>query len=277
MSVIDILSGSAGGGMNFDPKALLARAGAVQPVSPLAAPAPTPEGNATPLDIPTPPSANGSIVVTGNNDSRVRIKAGNNATSIANVLGEKDPTTNILSILYETGGLLFPYTPSITVNQSVNWDPLTLVHTNWDVHAYQRTPSVNISVSGIFTAQNQREGEYVMAVLHFLRVVTKSYYGIEDSKKGKAGIPPPVLYFSGYGDFIFRGIPCVIKSYNYTFDENTDSSVFWSRTNQSARLPAKMNITIELGVQIGFDKQKNDFNLDDFRTGKLLSVGGTFF
>jgi hypothetical protein len=222
--------------------------------------------------------ANSTILETSMGDSsssapdyRVRIRAGTNSAQVEQVLGKNDPTTNILSILYETNGLMFPYTPTIAVSQSVNWDPMSLVHTNYDVLSYQRTPSVTISVTGTFTAQNQREGEYLMAVLHFLRVVTKSYYGVEDAKKGLAGVPPPVLYFEGHGNFIFNKIPCVIKSYSYSFEDGIDSNVFTARMSSlKARLPAKMSIQMELGVQINPNKQKNEFSLDSFRTGKNL-------
>ena len=204
-------------------------------------------------------------------DYRVRIRAGSSASQVEQVLGKNDPTSNILSILYETNGLMFPYTPTIAVSQSVNWDPMSLVGTNFDVLSYQRTPSVTISVTGIFTTQNQREGEYLMAVIHFLRVVTKSYYGVTDAKKGLAGVPPPVLYFEGHGNFIFNKIPCVIKSYSFSFEEGIDSNVFTARmTSLKARLPAKMSIQMELGVQINPDKQKNIFSLDSFRSGKNL-------
>ncbi len=205
------------------------------------------------------------IVVTGTNDHRLRISP----QSYEQVLGKNDPQENIMSILWETNGLLFPYTPNVTVSQSVNWDPMALVHTNFDFQNYQRTPSVSISVSGAFTAQNQREGEYVMAVIHFLRVVTKSYFGVEDAQNELAGIPPPVLMLQGFGTHIFKRLPVVIKSYNYTFDENMDATVFYSRNNESARLNAKMMISVELAVQTNLDKQRNQFSLDEYRTGKL--------
>lgn len=212
-------------------------------------------------------------------DTRLRIKAGRTSQSVAQVLGPRDPNSNILSMLYETQGLLFPYTPTINVNQTVNWDPISLVQNNYDVNTYQRTPSVGISVTGVFTTQTQREGEYVMAVLHFLRTVTKSYFGTKDSTSGKAGTPPPVVYLDGFGDFMFATLPCVIKSYSYAFDENTDSNVFTSRTGAKARLPAKLSISMELGVQINMNRQRSDFSLDEFRTGALLkdrSEGGWF-
>jgi hypothetical protein len=227
-----------------------------------------------------PGITDGDIVVNaGSNDMRIRLRAGKTTSSIAQVLGAKDKT-NILSILYETEGMLFPYTPAISVSQAVNWDPIALIQNNYDVNAYQRTPSVNISVTGTFTTQTQREGEYLMAVLHFLRTVTKSYFGEIDREAGKAGTPPPVLYFDGYGDFMFRYIPVVVKSYSYAFDESVDSNVFTAKNGMRAKLPAKMTITMELGMQMNMNRQRKEFSLDKFRTGELMtssvSSGGWF-
>jgi hypothetical protein len=214
------------------------------------------------------------IVVTGVADRRMRLIAGITEESMKQVLGANDPTSNLLAVLYTFKGIMFPFTPTINVSQAVNWDPIALSQTNWDVNAYQKTPSVNISIAGTFTAQNPREGEYLMAVIHFLRVVTKSYFGIKD--QDKAGIPPPVLYLNGYGDAMFNYLPCVVKSTSYSFDESTDTNYFVSRSGNSAMLPAKLVINMELGVQINPDKQRTEFSLDEFRTGNLLKNGGWF-
>ena len=281
MGTLGLIIGSQ---LNFDAKAITSELAKTADKLPAVAP--------TPAAAPATDADGPDIVVTGSNDTRVRIRAGRTSTSIASVLGPNDPTKNLLSIMYETGGLLFPYTPNMTFSQSVNWDPLAMVQTNWDLNTYQRTPSVNVSLNGIFTAQNQREGEYLMAVLHFLRVVTKSYYGTGEgagdtgdaagdkaaisSAQSKAGIPPPVLYLDGYGTLLFRSMPVVIKAFNYTFDENTDSKLFKSRSGLSARLPAKLMLSIELGAQMNPNRARSEFDLDKFRTGELLKSGGWF-
>jgi hypothetical protein len=232
--------------------------------------------DSTPLVIPGITDSDEIVVKSSSDDMRIRLRAGKTTSAIEQILGPNKPSENVLSILYETEGMLFPYTPAISVSQSVNWDPIALIQNNYDVNSYQRTPSVNISVTGTFTTQTQREGEYLMAVLHYLRTVTKSYFGVQDRASGKAGTPPPVLYFDGYGDFIFRYIPVVVKSYSYAFDEAVDSSIFTARSGHRAKLPAKMSITMELGMQVNMERQREEFSLDKFRTGALISEGGWF-
>ena len=205
------------------------------------------------------------IIVSGDTDVRLKVRPLNDKV----VYGDNDPTTNIMSILYETNGLLFPYKPTITLNQAINWDPLALIHTNFDINAYQRTPSVSVSVAAPFTAQTQREGEYLMAVLHFLKVVSKSYYGVSAAEEGTAGIPPPVLKLHGFGTTAFSNVPVILKNYSYTFDDQVDYTLFFAKNDESAYLPAKLQITMEFALQFSVTEQREYFSLNEFRSGKL--------
>ena len=49
--------------------------------------------------------------------------------------------------------------------------------------------------------------------MHFLRAVTKMFFG-EDEGYGLKGNPPPILHLSGYGDKMFRKVPVIINTFN---------------------------------------------------------------
>jgi hypothetical protein len=190
------------------------------------------------------------------------------------IYGDPKMADNVLSILHPSGpdgtnGLIFPYTPQITVNQSVNYAEIGLVHTNSDVYAYQRTPSVSLEISAKFTVQNQREGRYTLAALHFLRTVSKMYFGQDDKKSGRAGLPPPTLMFSGYGNWMFDNLPVVVKNHSYTLDDHVDM-VTIQHAGGVARLPSMFQISLSLGVQQTPKRQRTAFSLDKFRTGELM-------
>ena len=175
---------------------------------------------------------------------------------------------NILSILHQTGGMLFPYTPIISVEQSVDYKTIDLVHANGDINAYSRTPSVTLNVTGKFTVQNQREGEYLIAVLHFLRTVSKMHFGQDDAN---AGLPPPVLYFHGYGTYMFNGLKCILKSHSFSLDDTVDYvNVVTDGGGVTTRVPSMLTISLTLGVQNTPSEMKNKFNLDEYRTGHLM-------
>ena len=129
-------------------------------------------------------------------DYRVKIQPiGEDNKSMEMILGP-DLSSNILRPLWKTRGLMFPYTPMIQVQHaSINYGQYDLAHTNYDYFAYQRTSSPTATVTGVFGAHTQEEAEYMMAAIHFLRVVTKSNFGLQDDNRGT---PPPKLAITYY-------------------------------------------------------------------------------
>lgn len=204
-----------------------------------------------------------SSVARESSDPRVRLKA----QSIS-VYGD-----GIMSILKDTNGLMFPYTPTIQVSQDVNYATMAMTHANTDYHSYTNTPNVSISLTGKFTVQNQREGRYALAALHFLRTASKMHFGESDAAAGKAGLPPPVLLLHGYGTYMFNNIKVLLRNHSYSFDDNVDM-VNVAVANGSARLPALFTVSISLVVQQTPQAMRKRFSLDEFRSGALLEQGG---
>lgn len=181
--------------------------------------------------------------------------------------------TGILSILATTNGVIFPYTPTIQFTQSVSYADLQLVHSDTDYPAYTRTSLSSINVTGKFTVQNQREGQYAMAVIHFLRTVSKSYFGDKDRAAGKAGLPPPVLTFSAYGPYVFNRVRCVLKNHAWSFDEGMDTVPVKLNNGSTVRLPAMFSIQTELMPVQTPHRMKTEFSFDAFASGSLMGSG----
>ena len=120
---------------------------------------------------------------------------------------EKSP---ILKPLVSAGGLVFPYTPSISIQHSAQYDELAITHQNYQYLAYQNSKAEAITISGPFNVEDYVQAQYWIAALHFLRSATKMYTGDTDFQ----GSPPPILYLNGYGDHVFKNVPVVIKSFN---------------------------------------------------------------
>ena len=81
-------------------------------------------------------------------------------------------------------GIMFPFTPVINVNHTVDYTTYDLVHTNYQQNAYSRTRNPSIQVTGQFASQTPDEARYTLGVIHFLRVVTKMHFGSADKYKG---------------------------------------------------------------------------------------------
>jgi hypothetical protein len=151
--------------------------------------------------------------LTQNPDNR-RVILKPKPAAMSRVLGN-----GLLNPLKETGGMIWPYTPSISSNMEVDYQNMATVHANQDFHVYSKTPAVQLQVNGDFTVQNQKEGQYAMAAIHFLRTVTKMNFGENDPL---AGTPPPVLLFSAYGEFVFHNLPVIVKGFQIEFPDSVD-------------------------------------------------------
>lgn len=125
----------------------------------------------------------------------------------------------ILNPLKDVGGLIWPYTPSITYQHPITYETVSVTHANQDFHIYSRTPAVNLQVSGEFSVQNQQEGAYALAAIHFLRTMAKMNFGETDPQ---AGTPPPVLLFNAYGPFVFKDVPVIVKDFSTEFPQDVD-------------------------------------------------------
>jgi hypothetical protein len=126
----------------------------------------------------------------------------------------------ILLPLVATDGVLFPYTPQVSVTYAANYDPTELVHSNYKIYQYRGSSVDQISITCDFTAQDTFEANYLLAVIHFFRSATKMFYGKD--KKPNIGSPPPLCYLNGLGTFQFNNHPLVITSFNYSLPSDVD-------------------------------------------------------
>ena len=132
----------------------------------------------------------------------------------------KAQNPGILEPLQKTDGVIFPYVPSIQVTYAAHYDPAELTHSNYKIYQYKSSSVDQISITCDFTAQDNEEANYLLAVIHFFRSVTKMFYGQDEIPK--PGTPPPLCYLSGMGDFQFDRHPLVISSFNYSLPTDVD-------------------------------------------------------
>ena len=119
-------------------------------------------------------------------------------------------SSSVLAPLKNAGGLVFPYTPTISISHSAQYDDVAITHQNYQFMAYQNSKANAISISGPFNVEDAVQAQYWIAAVHFLRSATKMYSGDGES----AGSPPPILSLNGYGDFVFKNVPVVITSFS---------------------------------------------------------------
>jgi hypothetical protein len=219
-------------------------------------------------------------------DHRARLQP-KNIRNARDILGE-EKDSNILYPLYSTQGVIFPYTPTIVTGYAAEYAASEFVHTNYNYNSYVRSYPKDITITAEFTAQTNDEALYLLAVMHFFRSATKSYFGV--TPYNKAGTPPPVLLFSYMGEHQFNRVPVVVKSFDYTLPSDvdyvsvntTDVSLYTTgfgvklpRSNSSGytQVPVLLTVTVVLDTQYSPIQTRNEFNLDLFRSGHLMDRG----
>ena len=148
-----------------------------------------------------------------NGDWRVRLRLAPGATYLY-----KDADNKLLAPLAASDGVVFPYMPSIGTTYSANYDQTDLVHSNYKGYFYRNSAVDAVSITGKFTAQDTFEANYMLAVIHFFRSVTKMFYG----QDWQRGAPPPLVFLSGLGEYQFNNHPCVVNSFNYSLPNDVD-------------------------------------------------------
>ena len=160
-------------------------------------------------------------------DWRVRISLAPNSNYLYNA-----PSPGILAPLSAktgTGGVIFPYTPNVTVTYAAGYDATDIAHSNYKVFQYKSSSVDTISITGDFTAQDTNEANYMLAVIHFFRSVTKMFYGQDNNPKN--GVPPPLCYLSGFGTYQFDNHPMAITNFTYATPTDVDYIRAGSMTN----------------------------------------------
>jgi hypothetical protein len=151
--------------------------------------------------------------MTNNGDWRVRLSLASSADYLY-----KAPNPGILAPLARTDGVVFPYMPKIETGYKADYDPYSLTHSNYKGYFYKSSYTDAVSLTGTFTAQDTTEANYMLAVIHFFRSVTKMFYG-QDAQRGS---PPPLVYLTGLGEYQFSAHPCVVSSFTYSLPTDVD-------------------------------------------------------
>lgn len=113
-------------------------------------------------------------------------------------------------------GIRWPTTPSVFVSHSASYDSRAVIHNNYPYYAYQNSQVDSMVINGSFPVMSAEDGRHWLATIHFLRTVTKMYYG----QGTNVGNPPPICKLNGYGNYVFQNVPVIIT--NFTVDLRAD-------------------------------------------------------
>lgn len=185
-------------------------------------------------EMPQKPAGN-IVQLNPSGDWRVRMNIAPTLMALYHLASPGD----VLYPLKQTNGVIFPYTPTIQTGYKANYEVTELVHTNYKNHFYKNSSIEDITINADFTAQDQQEAQYLLAVIHFFRSVTKMFYG--QDKSPNAGTPPPLVFLSGFGAYNYDNHPLLISSFSYTLPNEVDYIRTTSTGKYSSTSPGASN------------------------------------
>lgn len=125
----------------------------------------------------------------------------------------------VLAPLRDAGALVFPYTPSISITAAASYEETPLTHQNFASISYQNSRLDTIQITAPFYVEDAVQAQYWLAAVHYFRSVTKMYTGDTGQTSGN---PPPIVLLNGYGDYVFKNIPVVVKSFSLELPQDVN-------------------------------------------------------
>jgi hypothetical protein len=169
----------------------------------------------------------------------------------------------MFTLLKETGGVVWPYLPQITVSTKANYTQIDPTHNNFPFQAYKNSQVDEISISGEFSAETETDAAYWIAATTFFKTATKMFFG----QGANAGNPPIICNLSGYGGSVFNNVPVIVKSFSVDLNDDVNyinCNIF----NTNTWVPVMS--TISVTVQPIYNRERlRKFSLRDYASGQL--------
>lgn len=192
-----------------------------------------------------------------------------------------NPNNPIMYPLVATSGLIFPYTPTVSLTHNARYGSSQLTHSNYASYFYEGSEVQSITIAGEFTVQNIVEGQYLMAAIQYMRACTKMFFG----GSLLAGTPPPMVFLDGYGPAYLPHVPCVVTSFSHTMPADVDyidipvgvslqntagNQIIANNFAARTRLPTMSTLTVTLQPVYSRNNVANNFTLEKFNAGALI-------
>jgi hypothetical protein len=167
--------------------------------------------------------------------------------------------------LFETGGVVWPYMPNITVSTKAEYNTIPITHGNYAQYSYKNSVVDDITISGEFSCENKKDAAYWIAATTFFKTATKMFFG----QGALAGNPPIICNLTGYGSHVFDKVPVIIKSFSVDFKDDVNY-IQCDPFNDQKYTWVPILSTITVVVAPVYSRQGlRKFNLQDYAAGKM--------
>lgn len=208
--------------------------------------------------------------------ARLRPKEGGKALFYGVPADIESNSDYLMRPIQQSNGLVWQYTPTVYMSAAASYNSSDFQGQNYAINTYNNSMVAEITVNAPFTANNIYEARYLLAVMTFMRIATKSYYG--DQAGNLAGTPPPVMLFEYLGDHGFNKVPVIVTNYTITLPDNVDYvpvKVGRGDGNDATvtYVPTETEVMVTLKPQYTPHKLRTNFNLTGIANGSLYKDG----
>jgi hypothetical protein len=169
----------------------------------------------------------------------------------------------LFKMLENTGGVVWPYTPNITVATKANYTQLDPVHSNYPFYGYKNSAVEDIQISGEFSCETETDAAYWIAATTFFKTATKMFFG----SGALAGNPPIICNLTGYGSSIFDKVPVIVKSFSVDLKDDVNY-IHCNTFGTNTWVPVMSTVTVTL-APVYNRRRLRQFSLEDYSRGKL--------
>jgi hypothetical protein len=175
----------------------------------------------------------------------------------------------LFAVLQQTGGVVWPYLPSITVSTKAEYNTIPITHANYSQYSYKNSVVDDITISGEFSCETATDGAYWIAATTFFKTATKMFFG----QGNLAGNPPIICNLTGYGSHVFDKVPVIIRSFSVDFKDDVNyikCDPF--KNGKYTWVPVLSTITVQV-APVYSRQGLRKFNLQDYAAGKMSGEG----
>jgi hypothetical protein len=174
----------------------------------------------------------------------------------------------LFALLENTGGVVWPYLPNITVSTKADYSAINTTHSNYTNYAYKSSMVDDITITGEFSCETETDAAYWIAATTFFKTATKMFFGQGEF----AGNPPLICNLTGYGASIFDKVPVIVKSFSVDLKDDVNY-VRCNSFGTNTWVPVLSTITVV--VSPVYNRQRmRQFSLQDYARGKTADSSG---
>jgi len=148
------------------------------------------------------------------------------------------------SPLNKVGGILFPYTPSVSYGVNATYTAQSPTHSNFTQNFYKNSAIDNISINGKFTVQTAEDADILLCTIHLLKSLTRMRAGGALVGDTDSGAPPPVCRLDAFGDMLLNNVPVVISTFKFDFPDSVNYFRYKSKELGMNSVPTVSTISI---------------------------------